>query len=95
MPTKKLTKVQQERYDLALAHCRGGLTALEMMLSEYPAAEEATDESVALELEDLAARIGALTACWTPAGVEPRYTPGREGNKASGDHSHSGRYSFQ
>lgn len=95
MPTKKLTKVQQERYDLALAHCRGGLTALEMMLSEYPAADRATDESVALELEDLAARIGALTACWTPAGVEPRYTPGREGNKASGDHSHSGRYSFQ
>lgn len=95
MPTKKLTKVQQERYGAALAHCRGGVTALEMMLAEYPAADRATDESAAMELEDLAARIGALTACWTPAGVEPRYEAGREGDKTSGDHSHSGRYSFQ
>ena len=95
MPTKKLTKAQRERYNAALTHCLGGVTALEMMLAEYPMPAEATDEHAAMELEDLAARIGALTACWTPAGVEPRYTTGREGNKASGDHSHSGRYSFQ
>ena len=86
MTTKKLTKVQQERYGAALAHCRGGVTALEMMLAEYPMPAEATDESAAMELEDLAARIGALTACWTPAGVEPTYTAGGEGSKTGGNY---------
>ena len=86
MPTKKLTKVQRERYNAALTHCLGGVTALEMMLAEYPIPAEATDESAAMELEDLAARIGALTACWTPAGVEPTYTAGGEGSKTGGNY---------
>lgn len=86
MPTKRLTKPQQNRYNAALALCFGGVTALDMMLSEYPAAEQATDDRAALELEDLAARIGALTACWTPAGVEPTYTAGGEGSKTGGNY---------
>lgn len=86
MPTKKLTKAQRERYNAALTHCLGGVTALEMMLAEYPMPAEATDESAAMELEDLAARIGALTACWTPAGVEPTYTAGGEGSKTGGNY---------
>ena len=86
MPAKKLTKAQRERYNAALTHCLGGVTALEMMLAEYPMPAEATDESAAMELEDLAARIGALTACWTPAGVEPTYTAGGEGSKTGGNY---------
>jgi hypothetical protein len=90
MPTRKLTKQQRNRYDRALMLCRGGMTALEMMLSEYPPADEATDDGAVSELEDLAARIGELTACWTPAGVEQKYAAGGEGSKTGGDHSHSG-----
>ncbi len=90
MATRKLNQQQQERYSQALAHCWGGVTALEMMLSEYPVASRATNDRAALELEDLAARIGALTACWMPAGVEPNCTAEREGRETGGDYSHSG-----
>ena len=90
MPTKKLTGKQRDRYARALALCQGGVTALDDMLSEYPMPDEATDDRAAMELEDMAARIGALTACWTPVGVEPRYTGGKEGRKTGGDYSHSG-----
>lgn len=89
-PIRKLTEEQRERYDRTLRRCLGEVTALEMMLAEYAPADEATDDGAISELEDLAARIGALTACWTPAGVEPKYVAGGEGNRTGGDYSHSG-----
>ena len=63
----RLTPQQRERYEAALMRCYGEMTAVDAMLAEYPAADVVEDDRAALELEDLARRLGALTACWEPA----------------------------
>ena len=62
-----MTGQQRERYEAALMRCYGEMTAVDAMLAEYPAADVVEDDRAALELEDLARRLGALTACWQPA----------------------------
>ena len=61
-----LTAQQRARYEAALMRCYGEITAVDAMLAEYPPAEDVADDRAALELEDLARRLGALTACWQP-----------------------------
>lgn len=71
-----MTDQQRDRYAAAWTRCFGEMTALGEMLSEYPKPEAVTDDCQALELEDLARRIGALTACWEPVGDGAGPRPG-------------------
>lgn len=85
-----MTAQGRRRYEAALRRCRDEVAAINALLAEYPTPKKAADERATLELEDLARRLAALTALWTPFGVEPEYAAAEEGSKTSGDHSHGG-----
>ncbi len=61
-----MTTQQRQRYEAALTRCHKEVAVIDAMLAEYPPAEDVADDRAALELEDLARRLGALTACWQP-----------------------------
>lgn len=58
-----MTTQQRQRYEAALTRCYKEVTAIDAMLAEYPSPDEIRDDRAALELEDLARRLAALTAC--------------------------------
>lgn len=58
-----MTAQQRQRYEAALMSCYKEVTAIDALLAEYPSSDEVQDDRAALELEDLARRLAALTAC--------------------------------
>ena len=62
-----MTTRQRQRYEAALARCYKEVTAIDDLLAEYPTPDQVNDDRAVLELEDLARRLAALTACGRPA----------------------------
>ena len=60
-----MNEQQRERYEHAYYRLFGAMTVLDEMIDGYPAPEVAIDPALGYELEDLAARIEALTALHT------------------------------
>lgn len=59
-----LSKAQRTRYETEYLRVHSALTLLDMMMETYPPPEKVLDERQAFELQDLAARLEALTAPW-------------------------------
>ena len=58
----------QQRYAAGRQRVLAALSRLEAMVREYPQPEKARGEGASDELHDLASRLEALTATWSPAG---------------------------
>ena len=58
----------QQRYATERQRVLAALSRLERMVREYPRPEQARGTGAAGELQDLASRLEALTAVWSPAG---------------------------
>lgn len=59
-----MTDAQRKRYEAAWYRLLRAMTRLDAMVHEFPEPAEADEQQSAAEVDDLAARLEALTAVW-------------------------------